>query len=82
MIRLNAKIPQIMKQKQRSTDTELNGHSFKLVEEFCCLDDTVGNSRISAFNSVLPKTKNGCKDLRIYYLLLTIRYLALGVKEG
>ena len=55
-----------MKQKQRSTDKELNGHSLELVEEFCCLDDTVGNSRISTFDSVLPKTRNGCKGLRIY----------------
>lgn len=71
-----------MSKLRKITDKELHGHSLELVEEFCCLDDTVGNSRISTFDCVLPKTRNGCKGLRIYYLLLTIRYLALGVKEG
>lgn len=44
--------------KEESTGIEINGHSFEVVYEFCCLNDTVGNRRVSAFESVLTKTRN------------------------
>ena len=44
--------------KEESTGIELNGHSLEAVYEFCCLNDTVGNKRVSAFESVLTKTRN------------------------
>ena len=75
-------IQEIKKQKQRrKVQTELNDHFLEFVKEFC-LDDTVTNRRDGEFHSVLSKTRNWLKILRIYHSLITIKYLPLGVKEG
>ena len=68
---LDSKGLTVTETKEESIDTELNGHSPEVVKEFCCLNDTVGNRSVSAFDKVLPKTRNGCKSLTTYYLLFT-----------